>query len=189
MTKVIAGEFKGRNLRVPVSVTRPTTSRVREAIFSTIVHKLGDLSDLRVLDLYAGSGALGIEALSRGAAEAVFVELDRKACQVIESNIKDLGLNRVHIQNTSVTSELKHRSTTGAFDLVLIDAPYTVSDDVIGELLIDLFENDWLNEDALVVVERTKKSALTWPEAFTESERREYGDTTIWYGHYKRNSD
>jgi 16S rRNA (guanine966-N2)-methyltransferase len=189
MTKVIAGKFKGRNLRVPISVTRPTTSRVREAIFSAITHKLGDLSDLRVLDLYAGSGALGIEALSRGAAEAVFVELDRKACQVIESNIEDLGLNRVQIQNKSVISELEHRSTTGAFDLVLVDAPYTVSDEVIDGHLINLVENDWLKEDSLVVVERTKRCALTWPKAFTESERREYGDTTIWYGHYKRNSD
>ena len=189
MTRVIAGQFKGRNLRVPVSVTRPTTSRVREAIFSTISHKQGDLSDSRVLDLYAGSGALGIEALSRGAAEAVFVELDRKACQVIETNVKELGLNRVQIQNKSVVSELEHKSTKGVFDLVLIDAPYTIADDVIDQHLNNLVQNDWLNGDALVVVERTKKSALTWPEAFAESERREYGDTTIWYGHYKRNSD
>lgn len=185
MTRIIAGEFKGRNLRVPVSVTRPTTSRVREAIFSTVEHKCGNLSDSRVLDLYAGSGALGIEAISRGASEAVFVELDRKACQVIESNIKDLELNHAKILNKSVIAELSLQSTHGAFDLVFIDAPYTVADDVINEHLINLADNGWLVEEALVVVERTKKSTLTWPEAFTESESRQYGDTNIWYGHYK----
>jgi 16S rRNA (guanine966-N2)-methyltransferase len=184
MTRIISGKWKSRVLRVPQTVTRPTASRVREAIFSTVAHEIGSLSDLHVLDLYAGSGALGIEAISRGARNAVFVESDRKAVSTIESNLGGLGQINTRVIRNNVATYVGQRSADGPFDLVFIDPPYAIVDAVVEDHVAALASNGLLNPDALVVVEREAKSLLEWPEGFDTQEPRIYGDTSVWYGRF-----
>ena len=183
MTRVIAGEHKGRELKVPKSVTRPTSSKVREAIFSTVNHALSGLTDLRVLDLYAGSGAYAIEALSRGAHDAVAIEKDSRAAQVIKSNCESLNLTNLKTVTMDVHTALSGQPQFGKFDLVFIDPPYAVTDSAISHLLESLVHG-WLTDGALVVVERAKNSVLTAPAELPEFARKVYGDTSVWYGQY-----
>jgi 16S rRNA (guanine966-N2)-methyltransferase len=175
--RVIAGRFGGRRLQAPKgrSTTRPTSDRVREAIFSM----LGDLGkDARVLDLFAGTGALGIEALSRGAARAVFVERDGAALAVLKANLGALGLGEgeAEVRRGEVLAALRS-ARTGAetYDLVLIDPPYRQAGEMGGELSPALAP--LLSEKARVVVESDRRAPLELPWEI-ERERR-YGDTTI----------
>ena len=183
MTRIIAGDLKGRALKVPTSVTRPTSSRVREALFSSITHQVGDYSALNVLDLFAGSGALGFEALSRGAHRVTFIESDRKACECIGNNAEQLNVQTASIIQADVVHTVA--STASAlFDLVFIDPPYALSDDEMHGVLEHLATNAWLSNDALVIVERSGKSIVDWPNFFTPLNNKTYGDTSIWYGQY-----
>jgi 16S rRNA (guanine966-N2)-methyltransferase len=184
MTRIIGGDLRGRKLKVPEVQTRPTSSRVREAIFSSVEHAVSGLSDLRVLDLFAGSGALGIESISRGAAEAVLIEKDLRAADTLHSNIESLGLKTARVVITDAIEETSKSSSRGKFDVVFIDPPYELVDEQVDVLLGQLVKNGWLADFALLVVERGAKSKVIWPKTVEELRQKFYGDTTIWYGQY-----
>jgi 16S rRNA (guanine966-N2)-methyltransferase len=167
--RVVAGEFKGRPLRAPRGMrTRPTADRVREALFSM----LGDISGARVLDLYAGSGALGIEALSRGAASAVFVERDPRVAAVIERNLRSLGLDQEVVRQDALRFLGR---AEGPFDLVFCDPPYDSVPRIAGPLAERL--PALLANGARIVTESDKRMPLELP--FTLLAERTYGDTRI----------
>jgi len=177
MTRIIAGDWRGRRLATPRgSDTRPTADRVREALFSSLESELGGFDGLRVLDLYAGSGALGLEALSRGAERADFVEKNRAAAAVIDENIADLGVTRerarVHVG--PVARFLGHQSD--GFDLIFLDPPYGMATEDLTEVVAAI------PPGGLVVVERATRDPFVWPPHRTGLRERKYGETTLWYG-------
>jgi 16S rRNA (guanine(966)-N(2))-methyltransferase RsmD len=168
---VIAGELKGRRLAAPRgAATRPTADRVREALFSM----LGDVSGARVLDLYAGSGALAIEALSRGASEAVLVDRSRDAVEAIHKNLRELGIEAV-VHRRDAMSWLAAATAGPPFDLVFADPPYD-SAVRIGSLLAERLP-PVLTPDAVIVTESDKRAPLELPFALLRE--RTYGDTRI----------
>jgi len=189
MTRIIGGDFRGRSIKVPDAETRPTSSRVREAIFSSVEHAVSGLDDLRVLDLFSGSGAFGIEAISRGATEAVLIEKDLRAADTLHSNVANFGIKNARVVIADAFSEVSQKSGRGSFDVVFIDPPYLFEDDQVNTLINQLVENDWLNEYALIVVERGSRSHVVWPESVEELRKKVYGDTTIWYGQYLTSSE
>jgi 16S rRNA (guanine966-N2)-methyltransferase len=167
--RVVAGEFKGRRLRMPRGApTRPTADRVREALFSM----LGDVEGARVLDLYAGSGALGIEALSRGAAAAVFVERDPRAAAAIQANLDAVGAEG-EVSRVDALAFLKR--PMGPFDIVFCDPPYDSGPRIAGPLAERL--PALLSENARIVTESDKRNPLELP--FPLIRERTYGDTRI----------
>ncbi|MFG1795557.1 16S rRNA (guanine(966)-N(2))-methyltransferase RsmD [Nocardia sp. NPDC049149] len=177
MTRIVAGTAGGRRLRVPPAGTRPTSDRVREALFSALDARI-DFDGIRVLDLYAGSGALGLEALSRGAAHALLVEADRKAAAVVRGNIADLGLPGAELRIGTVASVLA-LGGAGEFDLVLADPPYAVDTDAVQADLLALAAG-WLHPGALVVIERSSRSPeIEWPEGYSATKPRKYGETRL----------
>jgi 16S rRNA (guanine966-N2)-methyltransferase len=163
---------------VPARGTRPTTDRVREALFNVLAARR-DFDGLRVLDLYAGSGALGLEALSRGAESALFVESDSRAVAVIKRNVEALGLRGATVRRGVVASVLSG-APDKPMDLVLADPPYEVSTAEIEGLLHSLARNGWLDPDAVVVIERPASSTeISWPAGWTAWDNRRYGDTRV----------
>ena len=167
--RVVAGAFKGRRLAAPRGTrTRPTADRVREALFSM----LGDVEGARVLDLYAGSGALGIEALSRGGASAVFVERDPHALAAIERNLAAIGAEATVVRQDVLRFLAR---ADGAFDLVFCDPPYDSAARVAGPLADRL--PALCAEDARIVTESDKRNPLVLP--FPLLVERAYGDTRI----------
>ena len=183
MTRIIAGDWKGRALEVPTSVTRPTSSRVREAVFSSVTHLVGSYEEMNVLDIFAGSGAFAFEALSRGAKCATCIESDGAACASIRNNSESLAVKSFTVVHGDAMTILAGPASQ-QFDLVFIDPPYAVSDEDVATLLTQLAKNLWLTDGALVVVERAKKSTLHWPNGFESLNNKTYGDTSIWYGQY-----
>ncbi|BFM23221.1 16S rRNA (guanine(966)-N(2))-methyltransferase RsmD [Microbacterium sp. che218] len=183
MTRIISGRAGGTVLDVPPKGTRPTSDRVRESLFGAL-ESAGLLDDARVADLYAGSGALGLESLSRGAASADLVELSAPAATLIRKNadrLRTAGVSapaRVHRAN--VTTWLT--ASVAEFDLVFLDPPYDVGDDELTRALVALAPR--LSPDATVIVERAKRSpAPDWAAAGLDADRdRAYGDTTMWWG-------
>jgi 16S rRNA (guanine966-N2)-methyltransferase len=181
VTRIVAGSLGGRRLVVPPKGTRPTSERVREAMFSTITSRLS-LDGARVLDLYAGSGALGIEALSRGAGYALFVESNRRAAAVLSENLAALGLREAHVVAVSAQA-LAARPPDEPFDLLLADPPYALSGESLSGVLSSLNGAGWLAPGALLAVERPARSAeLAWPEGVEPVTTRRYGDTLVCYG-------
>lgn len=176
MPRIIAGRWGGRRLQTPKgSDTRPTSDRVREALFSALESELGGFEGLSVLDLYAGSGALGLEAGSRGAARVDLVESNRRAADVIDANIDALGASSVRVHRSKVERFLG--SAGGTYDLVLVDPPY--ADDVTTVLEAVAAR---VADGGLVVVEQSSRTSFRWPEAFTGLRDKAYGETTLWYG-------
>ena len=168
--RVVAGEHRGRRLQAPRGRdTRPTADRVREALFSI----LGDVRDARVLDLFAGSGALGIEALSRGAASAVFVERDDAAVAAIRRNLEAIGAPETRVIRRDVLKFLA--SCAESFDLVFVDPPYDSAPRLAGPLSAAL--PAVLSEDALIVTESSKRTPLEL--SLPLARERTYGDTRI----------
>ncbi len=181
MTRIIAGEFGGRALATPRGAdTRPTTDRVREAIFST-VQSLLDLAGARVLDLYAGSGALGLEALSRGAGSAVLVERDRRTAQVLAANVAALGVRqRAQVVTERVDRVLERGPQGDPFDLVLLDPPYPLGEEELSKSLRLLVSAGWLSPETIVLVERSTRSPEpSWPAGLTPIRSRAYGETMV----------
>lgn len=178
MTRIVAGTAGGQRLQVPAQGTRPTSERVREALFSHLDH-LGFTDGTRVLDLYAGSGALGLEALSRGAAQAVLVESARAAIAACRANAASTRLaGQVQIRGVSVLRYLAAGPPAEPFDLVLCDPPY--ADETTDEVLAALTAPGWLAEDALVLVERDARSTPPlWPAAWQAQPARRYGETVL----------
>ena len=169
---------------MPQRGTRPTRERVRESLFSALESAL-DLTDLRVLDLYGGSGALGLEALSRGAARATFVESDRNAARLLRRNAESLGVGRqVSIEQTPVGTALAARPRE-PYDLVLIDPPYAVETAVLNREYGLLVANGWVGPGSLVIVERPVQSdGPAWPEPLTALRDKNYGDTVVYWADY-----
>ncbi len=183
MTRIIAGAAKGRRLRTPPGEhTRPTTDRVREALFSAVESWCGSLQGLRFLDLYAGSGAVGLEAWSRGAAAVSFVESDKATAALIATNARDLGFAAADVRAQRVVTALSTPPEL-PYDVVFSDPPYPLSEtDLAGDLR--LLVDGWLAPDALVVVERSRRSpAPEWPAPLEAGRDKRYGETTLWYGH------
>jgi 16S rRNA (guanine966-N2)-methyltransferase len=182
VTRIVAGVAGGRRLLVPPAGTRPTSDRVREALFSALVHDPG-LEGAAVLDLCAGSGALGLEALSRGAAHALFVESDRRAAEVLRRNIAALGLPGAVVRAAPAASVLAAPADR-AYDVVLVDPPYDVPDVEVAGWLADAAANGWLAADATVVVERSSRSGtFPWPEPLHGARERRYGETALHTAH------
>ncbi|MFB7514253.1 16S rRNA (guanine(966)-N(2))-methyltransferase RsmD [Streptomyces sp. NPDC056144] len=183
MTRVIAGTAGGRRLAVPPgNGTRPTSDRAREGLFSTWEAFHG-LDGARVADLYAGSGAVGLEALSRGAAHALLVEAEPRAAKTIRDNMTSLGLPGAELRSGKAEQIVTGPAPADPYDLVFLDPPYAVSDDDLREILLTLRTGGWLSEDALVTVERsTRGGEFGWPEGFAPLRSRRYGEGTFWYG-------
>ncbi|MEV7081305.1 16S rRNA (guanine(966)-N(2))-methyltransferase RsmD [Streptomyces sp. NPDC093516] len=185
MTRVIAGTAGGRRLAVPPGTgTRPTSDRAREGLFSTWQSLLGGpLDGERVLDLYAGSGAVGLEALSRGAGHTLLVEADARAARVVRENVKNLGLPGAEVRAGKAEQIIRTAPPGDRYDLVFLDPPYAVTDDDLREILLTLRSEGWLAEEALVTVERsTRGGEFRWPGGFEPLRSRRYGEGTFWYG-------
>jgi 16S rRNA (guanine966-N2)-methyltransferase len=183
-TRIIGGSAGGRRLRtLRGDLTRPTTDRVREALFSSLDSALGSLEGLRVLDLYAGSGAVGLEARSRGAAAVLLVERDKRAAGLIADNARDLDLD-VDVVQAPVSRHLASAAAS-AYDVVFADPPYDMAGDEVHETLAALARNAWLARGALVVVERSRRSdALRWPDGYEPLRSRTYGETALAFGRW-----
>lgn len=184
MTRIIGGSAGGRRIRTPHGeATRPTSDRVREALFSAVEAEVGSLHGLRFLDLYAGSGAVGLEAASRGAATATLVEQDRRAAALVGGNARSLGLSGVEVRSSAVSRVLA-RPPAAPYDVVYLDPPYPLDTRAVVTDLTALVRQGWLADGALVVVERSSRSPdLPWPRGLTAARSRRYGETTLWYGH------
>ena len=181
MTRIVAGSVGGRRLAVPPGDrTRPTSDRAREALFGTLSALL-DLAGARVLDLFAGSGAVGLEAVSRGAAAALLVDSDARAAAVARDNARALGLaDRVTVLRDRVERVLA--GDPGPYDLVFADPPYALADPDLAVLLRRLTEG-WLAPGAVLAVERSSRGpALAWPAGVEALKERRYGEGTLWYG-------
>ena len=182
MTRIIAGRARGLRLDVPGSGTRPTSDRVRESLFGAL-ESSDAIVGARVLDLYAGSGALGLEALSRGAASVDLVERSRPAAAIVRRNIgtvaRSLADATARVHESAVIAFL--RRATGPFDLVFTDPPYDLDDEAMTADLVAL--SPLLSEDAVVVIERARRAtppdvASAGLEVFRE---KSYGDTALWW--------
>ncbi|GGY80688.1 16S rRNA (guanine(966)-N(2))-methyltransferase RsmD [Streptomyces nitrosporeus] len=184
MTRVIAGVAGGRRLAVPPGTgTRPTSDRAREGLFSTWEALLGTLDGTRVADLYAGSGAVGLEALSRGASHVLLVEADARAARTVRENIRAVGLPGAEARTGKAEQTVTGPAPAEPYDVVFLDPPYAVTDDGLREILITLRAQGWLTDDALVTVERsTRGGEFGWPEGFEPLRSRRYGEATFWYG-------
>ena len=184
MTRIVAGTAGGRRLAVPAKGTRPTSERVREALFSAIEAAM-ELRGARVLDLYAGSGALGIEALSRGAARVTFVESERAALAVLERNLATVGMPGALVRRGKVGAVLAIPEPT-PYDLVLADPPYAIDDADLAAMLTAL-TNGWTRPGSVVVLERGRQAGEPdWPRPLVATRTRRYGDTEL---HWARHAD
>ncbi len=185
MTRIISGSAKGRTLRVPPAGTRPTSDRVREAIFSSLEHRLGSWQGLAVYDLYAGSGAFALEALSRGAASAVAVEKDRKALDVIRANASTVGV-RLDVVASEV-GKFVTRQPAPVPDVVFVDPPYEVPADVVRAELAALLAQIPDHEVLLVIERAARDTASPVPDGCDGFDRRTIGETSVtyarWYGY------
>jgi 16S rRNA (guanine966-N2)-methyltransferase len=180
MTRVIAGVAGGRRLVVPAGAsTRPTADRAREGLFSTLTAIRGSLDGAAVLDLYAGSGAVGLEAASRGAGRVLLVENDAKAVQAVRANIAALDLPGVEIRPEPVERVLATEPVAG-FDIVFLDPPYSEPvTDAVGQLV----SGGWLAPGAIVAAERASRGPdMSWPDGIEPLRARRYGEATLWYG-------
>jgi 16S rRNA (guanine966-N2)-methyltransferase len=188
VARVIAGEAGGRRLTVPGGrSTRPTSDRAREGLFATVTSIVGPLAGARVLDLYAGSGAVGLEALSRGAGHVLLVESGARAAQVIRQNIAAIGLPGATVIADRVERVLARgpepAPKPGRYNVVFADPPYAAPDEEVTRVLSLLASEGWLATGALVVVERaTRSGPVRWPEGFVPDRARRYGEATFWYG-------
>ncbi|WP_163375908.1 16S rRNA (guanine(966)-N(2))-methyltransferase RsmD [Dietzia sp. Alg238-R159] len=189
MTRIISGRLRGLSITVPPAGTRPTTDRVREALFSAIGSRV-DLDGAAVLDLFAGSGALGLEAVSRGADVAWFVEENQRAVACLKKNTagaSSLSSSsssyplRLTVKRAALPAAVRGRCPVeGGFHLVLADPPYERSAELDEPVLDALLAGGWLAEDALVVWERSKRDpAVRWPGGYEVVFERTYGETAV----------
>jgi 16S rRNA (guanine966-N2)-methyltransferase len=185
VTRIIAGLAGGRRLAVPAGrSTRPTSDRTREGLFGTVTAIRGGLDGAVVLDLFAGSGAVGLEALSRGAADVLLVESDARAAQVIRKNIATVGLPGARLLTDRVERVLaRGPGSAPPRDFVFADPPYAAGDDELQRTLTALADQAWLAPGALIAVERaTRSGPLAWPPGYVTDRCRKYGEATLWYG-------
>lgn len=189
MTRIISGRLRGLSITVPPAGTRPTTDRVREALFSAIGSRV-DLDGAAVLDLFAGSGALGLEAVSRGADVAWFVEENQRAVACLKKNTAGASSSSSSSSSSPLRLTVKRAAlpaavrggcpVEGGFHLVLADPPYGRSAELDEPVLDALLAGGWLAEDALVVWERSKRDpAVRWPGGYEVVFERTYGETAV----------
>jgi 16S rRNA (guanine966-N2)-methyltransferase len=181
--RIVSGRFRGRVLRAPAGdTTRPTTDRVREAVFSAIASIAGgDLGGGTVLDAFAGSGALGLEALSRGCSHAVFAEQDRQAIEAIRDTIAAFDIAS---ETTVLTGDVfflaeRDRLAGAPYSLLLLDPPYRLDAARVAWLVATLAENGQLEEGAVVVWEHSRHTTVEWPEGFSAYKCKRYGTTEV----------
>lgn len=181
MTRIVAGTAKGHSLQVPRgSATRPTSDRVREALFSRLEHD-DAVHGARVLDLFAGSGALGLEAASRGAERVVLVDSSPAAAAACRRNAAALGLPGVEVRAQAVAGFLAGTPVEDLFDLALVDPPYDLAEEALAAVLHDLAQR-WLAPGAVVVVERSARGPEpVWPAGLARYAERRYGQTRLWF--------
>jgi 16S rRNA (guanine966-N2)-methyltransferase len=181
MTRIIGGSARGRRLRTPSGdATRPTADRVREALFSALEAQLGTLRGVRFLDLYAGSGAVGLEAASRGAAGVTAVESDRRTARLVGDNARTLGFD-VDVRAQAVAAVLA-TSPVAPYDVTFLDPPYPLPAEEVARVLALLVGHDWLAPGGAVVVERSARSVEPrWPEGLEVLRQKRYGETVLWY--------
>lgn len=194
--RIVAGEYKGRLIDSPAKdTTRPTTDRVRESIFSSLYSRMGDLDGAAVLDAFAGSGALGIEALSRNAATCCFFELSRDAHRVLEANLDSLGLPCARARVCGIDVFDAARRPLGPFDLVLLDPPYACEPASVRNLLDALAETGSLCDGCVIVYEHALSSTQAVVEAFGEqgaflvTGQKKYGKIGVTYLEYRDRED
>jgi 16S rRNA (guanine966-N2)-methyltransferase len=184
VTRIIAGVAGGRRLAVPPGrSTRPTSDRAREGLFGTVTAVRGGLAGAAVLDLYAGSGAVGLESLSRGAADVLLVESDARAARVIRENIAAVGLAGARVVTDRADRVLARGPDGGPRGFVFVDPPSATGDDELERILTRLLAPGWLAPGALIAVERgTRSGPLAWPAGYVSDRCRRYGEATLWYG-------
>jgi 16S rRNA (guanine966-N2)-methyltransferase len=189
MTRIVAGAAGGRRLVVPKGdLTRPTSDRVREAIFGALDAR-GLLPGSTVLDLYCGSGALGLEAASRGAASAVLVDTSRQAVDAARQNVSALGFPRVTVVLSSVQRFLASRPASAA-SLVFADPPYPIGQDELTGMLTALTARNWLQPQATILLERSSRSLEPqWPAGLLRQSVRRYGETAVWHAEWQGAND
>lgn len=182
MTRIIGGAVGGRRIATPRgAATRPTSDRVREALFSAVESWCGSLHGLRFLDLYAGSGAVGLEAWSRGAGVVTLVEQDRRTAALIAENARSLGFARANVVTAAVTTTLR-KPPSAPYDVAFLDPPYPLGEPELADDLASLVAHDWLVPGALVVVERSGRSPQPdWPAGLEGGRSKRYGETTLWF--------
>jgi 16S rRNA (guanine966-N2)-methyltransferase len=175
--RVVGGRLRGRNLASPQSrEIRPTADRLRESVFNILIHAYGDpISGARVLDLFAGTGALGLEAISRGAAFALFVDNGTEARALLRNNVEALGLGGVTKVFRRDATNLGPAHPVEPFSLAFLDPPYGKG--LAEQALASLRDGGWLTKEAVVVVEEAKAAGFVAPVGFAEEERRAYDDT------------
>jgi len=183
--RIIAGIAKGRNIASVASSTRPTSDRAREALFSTLTSEFGGLEDLNVLDLYAGTGAIALESLSRGAAIVHAVEKDEQAQKCIATNYESIKSAQCpgtfHLYGMSVHRFLQDPSAV-KYHFIYIDPPYEVEDIDVIENLIQLKEGGFLDPQVLIAVERNSRvKEISWPDGYIAVREKNYGQATIFY--------
>jgi 16S rRNA (guanine(966)-N(2))-methyltransferase RsmD len=182
LTRIIAGVNRGRRLATPAGRnTRPTSDRVREALFSTL-GSLTDLSGSRFADLYAGSGAVGLEAASRGAEHVLLVEADSSAARAARANIGALDAAEAVVLTVAPVQRVVAQPAAIAYDMIFADPPYELDDGQLAAVL-DAVAGGWLAPDGVIAVERSSRSGPPpWPPEIIEVQCRRYGETTLWYG-------
>ncbi|HEX2418181.1 MAG TPA: 16S rRNA (guanine(966)-N(2))-methyltransferase RsmD [Micromonosporaceae bacterium] len=181
--RVVAGTLGGRRLATPSGrATRPTSERVREALFNSLAG-LVELSGCRFADLYAGSGAVGVESLSRGASRVLFVESDPGAARVLRGNLAQLGLAGSAEVVVAPVARAVSGTPTQPYHVIFADPPYELADADLGVVLSHLVGGGWIAPDGVVVLERgTRSGSPVWVPGLTGFRIRRYGETTLWYG-------
>lgn len=191
--RIVAGEFKGRRLVAPAGEsTRPTTDRVREALFSSLTSLIGPrLGSGRGLDAFAGSGALGLEALSRGMSSVTFVECERAALAALNANISSLGIGgrAVVVQGDTLTLAQRGALRGGPFALLLLDPPYRLDAGEVSRLTSQLIAHDLLEDAALIVYEHASGVAVTWPAGVSRVVKKRYGSTEMDVASYEKGTE
>ncbi len=192
MTRIVAGQAGGRRLAVPPSGTRPTSDRAREALFSSLESSLGSLKGVRLLDLYAGSGAVGLEAWSRGASHVVLVESAAAAVKVLRTNVTNLRdargagspVGKIEVLPVKAEKAATELSASG-FDVVFADPPYDLPAVQVAGVLATLAQRGVPRAEAVVVVERATRDRWVWPLGYAATHDRKYGDATLHYARYQ----
>ena len=181
MIRITGGVAKGRILKVFAhGQVRPTTDKVRQAIFNLLEHRYGlDWETTHALDLYSGSGSLGLELLSRGGASVTFIESDRRAAGVLKENVNQLSTVTLSSQTKVMVKRVEShlsRSPYQVYQLIFADPPYQ---EALGPSLLNLLERGWVDDESLVVIEHTKRDLFTPPAGWLLEDRRKYGDSCV----------